>query len=342
MVIEPSADKRYLSKHDAACGLAYNGHIGHNHHLIVKDVRVESMCKMIALILSGLCFCSAANAQWSDWKSSISTRLSYEDNVNTAARNSDKKSDEALEARLNLGRSYTLLGSNSTNTRLGLQGHLSKSKQNNYDGLSWVGYGATAKLSHKLGLGPQVTRLEANVSAEYRDTDDTYREAWYYTGVTSLSRRFSQRLDTSLALKYHNRNGTDFGTFTPQISNNVYDQEYWEIGLTLRHRTFSRTRTRLSVNYLNGEFDSRCGAVSQEDFDQLALNPKVKALGYDDTFHDCRWLLDGDGYRVQAGADIALGGAHKLKLDWIYRDIQLDDDRNYSSGLYSVRYLYEF
>jgi len=300
------------------------------------------MRKIIVLIVSGFCFSSSVHAQWSAWNSSVSTRLSYEDNVNTAARNKDKQSDESIEARLNLGRSYTLLGPKQANTRLGWQAHLSKNKNNDYDGLSWMGYGATARLGHKLGLGPGVTRLEASLAAEYRNTDDSYREAWYYTAATSLSRRLSQRLDSSIAITYHNRNGTDFGTFTPQVSNNVYDQEYWEIGLTFRHRTWNRVRTRLSLNYLEGEFDSRCGAVSKDDFNQLANNPKIKALGYDDTFDECRWLLDGDGYQIQAGADIALSRAHKLKLDWTYRDIGLDDNRNYSSGRYSLRYLYEF
>lgn len=307
---------------------------------LAEPVHLMRFQLAIAVLLA--VFSSHSAAQWEPWSLRAGASVAHDDNMNIASRGSDKESDEFAEVSVALGRRYTFRESAGGGTRFSWQADLSKREHNDFDGLSHVGAGGGIRLDHKLGLGPRAIRINASASSHYRDTDDRYREAWYSRAGIGVSRRFTNRLDAGLSAGLRRQRGEEFATITPTISSEVYDQDRYELGAHVRYTLTPWLRPGLAIDYIDGEFDSRCGASTPEEFEQLAQLAEVKSLAIDDTFGGCRWLLDGDGYQVRLTADIRAARNHNLQLLWSYRDIELDNNASYETNVYRLSYRYRF
>ena len=283
-----------------------------------------------------------ATAEWMDWRGEIGLVLGDDDNVNIAARGRDKRHDEFLDARARVSRRYALPEAKHSGAFLRVGADIARSEYSEFDGLSgwrggvWIGY------QQKYGLGALAPRFTVRASAHYDKPDDQYREHWEYRLLAAGTIPLTPRVTATARGMAVQRSGRDWQSSNLQLSSSVFDQARIELGGELRVRVQASTRFYFRADYLDGEFDAFCGPGTSERLEQVAGIPGVKAVALDQVFGSCRWLLDGDGWRYQAGAEFAMSPTQAVELSWEESDIRIDTGQSYERAVVRLAWRYAF
>ncbi len=259
---------------------------------------------MLLCFLIVINFSASVRAEWVDKIIETSIGAEYNDNVNNIFIDSSQKEDYLLLPSVSLGRVYQL----DNFMRFSITGDLKGKFYKDIYRLNSGYLGTTLGLSRKLGLGPYKPWLKIYASGGYLTVNDRIRDSKLFeTGVT-LGKRFFERFDAELGYRFDYRDGEDGIAVSPDIPNNVFDQDGHTGFVRFNYLLLSDLLFSLGYAIREGDIDSTCNSsANPKALDNVCAISKDDA--YDSVFDQrpkCTYKMRALTHRIALGAVYAI------------------------------------
>jgi hypothetical protein len=252
----------------------------------------------------------SARAEWTDWVLDADLAARYESNVNRAAESSEEESDAAFRLNGQAGRFYQL----GERTRLLAAADVAGELYAEFDDLAAVEAGGQLALLHKLGVG-DAPWLRAFASGGYRGVRDAERSGPQFAVGLVAGKRITPRLDARLRYAFTRRYARDGHTVVAGAPDDVFDQQYHEVGLEGSFLVTDALLFGAGFTYRRGDFDSN---AQDSRFDVLARKD-VDAVARDDVFGGWVYRTEGNAYSPFVRLNYGLTDRWSLALGYRFQ-----------------------
>ena len=178
---------------------------------IIKDMMVRPVsCGFFSMVRDYVLFGSAAallsfamlfavtGTAHAEWFATAEIREVYDDNVNLAVANGDRKSDASLRPSVSFGHYAQLADS----TGLTVSAEVKHFNFARFSGLDNLESGLAASLKYKRGLGSYAPWIRVFGSAKYADFREDFRNGDSVRSGLSLGKRIYERVFTQIGYEY--------------------------------------------------------------------------------------------------------------------------------------------
>lgn len=258
-------------------------------------------------------------AEWVEWIADAKVGITYNDNVNQTFFKDEKESSTAGTPFFSIGR-YSQL---TDFTRLRITTDLEASVHKEFELLNYYSAGLMLTMKHKLGIGPNVPRLGAHVSATTENVRDNARDSSIYNIGLMVEKRFTPRLDVRIGYDYDIRNGKD-GELTmknimhdPVIDTDVFDQKKHTLSFIGNYLVINNVLMTAGYSYMRGDFISTCAL---DKFDRVWDEENVTATTSDNVFGGLIYLMKGTAHVLSLDASYGLGRHTSLNLGYQHQE----------------------
>jgi len=295
------------------------------------------LVKVLVLSLSFL-FLSlptkAENSQWVEWIIEGQAAYSHLDNLNYSAFSNDSENDAKLTVGVVLGRFYQISG----NSRMHIAVDASKEQYDEFNLWDETQLGASIGFRHKFGLGHYIPYLQMNASHRHNEIDS---DRWSHDLSNidiEVGKHISESFSIATGIGYSLMNGKSWQVVVPELSNEVFDQEYWQAFIVADYIITQDWLLSFNYNYRSGDFHSAC---TVENVAKVLATNKVKAITFDDVFGGCIYQTDGHHNSYSGGVSYALTDHSAFNFIAQYTDGSVAD-LNYHSSTMQFNYNYRF
>jgi hypothetical protein len=283
-----------------------------------------------------LCSPLPAQAEWTEWIAEGDARYASYDNINYSAYDSDRLSDRALVIAATGGRYHQLTGA----TRLRLTADVEAGKYDKYDKLDYTSLGATAAITHKLGLGTQAPWVRGQFSAAKLNVNSDMRDSTIYEAGIRTGKRFTPQFDGQAGLTYRSRDGKNGPVSNPAYATDVFDQQSVTLSLEGGYALTENAALTFGYSYRDGEFDSACTTANIAQA-QAAEGSNMKTLASEDAYNVpmCVYKLEGKTHIYALNLSFALGRTTSLRLGLERHDVQ-GEALGYENTIARIAFVY--
>jgi len=277
-------------------------------------------------------------AEWVEWIANPKVSIANNDNINQTFFRDEKRSDTAGTPFVSVGRYYQL----TDYTRLRLTTDFEAGVHKEFELLNYYSAGLMLTIWHKLGIGPNVPRLNTHASATTKNVRDNARDSSIYNIGLNVEKRFTPRLDVRIGYDYDVRDGKD-GEITTKntmfgVDTDVYDLKSQTLSFIGNYLVTNDVLITASYSYKRGDFISTC---ELDKFDIVWDAEDVLATTSDNVFGGLIYKLEGTANVLYLNASYALGRHTSLNLG--YQRIEGKGDKLvWKSSIVSASFMYSY
>jgi len=242
---------------------------------------------------------SADNSQWVEWIIEGQAAYSHADNLSYSAFSNDSEDDSKLTIDALLGRFYQISG----NSRMHITVDVGKAQYSKFDLLDETRLGASIGFRHKFGLGHYIPYIQMNASYHHNEMDSDRWSHDLSNIDVEIGKHISQSFSMATGIGYNIMNGQSWTVVVPELSNQVFDQEYWHAFILADYIITQDWLLSFSYSYRSGDFHSAC---TVENVAKVLATNKVKAITLDDVFGGCIYQTEGHHHLYSGSVSYAL------------------------------------
>ncbi|MEE9328193.1 MAG: hypothetical protein V3U71_12985 [Cocleimonas sp.] len=275
---------------------------------------------------------NSSHAEWVEYINNASVGITYSDNLNQSAFDSDEHTDRFITPSYTVGRYYQ--ANDLTRVRLDL--NLSANIHDEFDKLDSVNITGSTSVVHKLGVGFNKPWIRGKVSIGHKNAAVKIRDGTLRGLNLSAGKRITDRLSGQVGINYNKRTGGKGEVVVDTLSTRVFDIENKSISVNFDYLLSQRSQLSAALTHRNGEFD---GACTEENAGIVLDNEDVKAITFDDVFKGCVYQLEGSGNSLRLRYSYALGRHSSVNVAYEKRDMKVDV-LDYDTSLWNISYMY--
>jgi hypothetical protein len=263
----------------------------------------------------------------------LDAEYSHDTNVNRAALDGERRSDDAVSIEGYAARSFLL----SARSGIVIKGAVRATEFFRYRDLSNIG--ASGRAAYRFQPSPGFTspwiELAGRIEGfQYRDS--SIRDGYAASASASVGKYFTDRIRLEAGAGIDRRGG----------EGSVYDLSDWKVWTALDYKLTGKTTLYGSATRLDGEqvftlFNTAAWAP---------LYAYAKASAADPVFASAfggaaptAYRMDTQSNRYELGVNVALYSSHALDLGWSHFDSRADrGGGKYDGDIFRIGYLYRF
>ena len=287
----------------------------------------------VTVLAACAALCDAGAALADATRFGVDAEYGHDSNVNRAAVEGEKQSDDAVSVEAYAARGILL----SSRSGLVLKAAVHATEYIEFRDLSNLG--VTARASYRFQPSPGFTSPWIELAGQvdgFRYRDSVIRDGYAGSATASVGKYFTDRIRMEAGVGYDRRGGGDGG---------VYDLSNGKIWAALDYRLTTKTTLYGSATWMDGEqvfslFNTAAWAP---------LSPYAKAQAPDPVFSSAfggaptAYRVDARTDRYELGVNIALRGSDALDLGWSHFDSRASHGNGkYDGDAFRVSYLYRF
>jgi hypothetical protein len=284
-----------------------------------------------ALAMSALLGASQARAEWI---ADAEAAYVFDDNVSNAQLERDVRSDAAFLVRASGGYYFQL----SDRTGATLNATLVREEHVRYSGLSHTGFGPSASIRTKLGVGVDAPWVRLSASALRREFDDgDLRTGWLFAVAAAAGVRVQERVGLRAEARLERQLADRKEPLSERFSGAAFDLDSATLSLAADY-TVSRATT-VSVGY-----SYRSGDIVSSTLRNAAIFSASEAIARDPAFGP-----DVIAYRLNANSHVfdlrlshALGKRMSVNFGFGRALSYGDGGNNYYRSSVTTSLLYDF
>jgi len=276
----------------------------------------------------------AQDGEWVEWIADAQLSYNQIDNLNLSAFSDDQENDHQISFTALLGRIYQLNGT----SRFHILADLSKANFDDFNKMNNTELGLNLGFRHKFGLGFHKPYLQVNFG--YKDTEFSAK-SWdrnSYVAYIELGKHFSDKITASISYAYTQMDGKPWMTVLPEISSEVFDQNYWQSALIVDYLIYDDWLISANYRYRNGDLTSAC---TPDNVVKVLANNTVNAITTDDIFGGCVYQISGETHTLSTGLSYAISRHSGLNFSYEYLEGNAGT-LNYDSSNIQLSYNYSY
>jgi hypothetical protein len=295
----------------------------------------------LAILCSALAS-SVAPPSAADWIADGNLRGLFDDNVNRALTENDRKADFAFGAVASAGQFLPLNGS----TSLTLTGDFRSDVYTQYGGLNQYSLGGAAALKEKLGLGAYAPWVSLAGSAWHADYQSAIRDSWFYNAGITLGKRLSEKWDVRLEYSYLRRRAdrtpASFVYDDKQFSGAVFDLDNHNVKLSAAYAYDDKTALSASYAFRTGDAFSTNSQTDDSLTDAIAR--VATAVTPDSVFgaNQVVYKIPASTHSFVLGASRAIGGHSSVNLGYEHHWTAGAGGLTYHVNVVELSFLYSY
>jgi len=276
----------------------------------------------------------AQNGEWVEWIADAQLSYNQIDNINLSAFSNDQENDNKISLMASFGRFYQLNGT----SRLHIVATIAKARFDDFDSMNNTELGLSLGFRHKFGLGYYKPYLQVSLGYIDKEFSTSSWDRSSYDGYLEFGQHFTQKLSASISYSYTKIDGNPWMTVLPEISSEVFDQNYWNSDVVIDYLLHNDWLISASYGYRDGDLTSACtpGNVAK-----VLTKNTVNAITTDDVFGGCVYQISGKTHTFSTSLNYAISGHSGLSFSYEY----LKGDAgtlNYNSRNIQVSYNYRY
>jgi hypothetical protein len=283
-----------------------------------------------SLLVGAVLGASPARAEWI---ADAEAAYVFDDNVSRAQRESDIRSDAAFLLHASGGYYFQL----SDRTGATLSATLMREEHVRYSGLSHIGFGPSASIRTKLGVGPDAPWVRLSASALRREFDNDVRTGWLLSTAAAAGVRVTERVDVRAQLRLERQRADRSQALVAGISGAAFDLDSFSVSLGADYTARRETTVSLGYSY-------RSGDVVSSTRRNRAIFSVSEAIAPDPVFGAgiIAYRLDADSHIFDVRVSHALGERMSVNLGLARSLTYGDGGNNYYGSSVTASLLYNF
>jgi len=274
------------------------------------------------------------NSQWVEWIIDAEASYALTNNLNYSAFDNDEREDYKFNITGVFGRFYQL----NSQTRLHALVELNAQKYQDFDLLNSISTAADIGIRYKFGVGHNIPYLQLKMKYQSTSVESSRWDNDLLQTSIELGKHFSDSFSVAGNFEFNSKDGVPWTAIVPELSNQVFDQNYWRASIFADYIIEENWLVSLSYTRRDGDFASACTA---ENIEKVWLTEQVKAITSDDVFGGCIYRLDGTSNSYSSSLSFAVNNHSAIHLFYEINQGQAKTLRYQSTHLqlsYNYRY----
>jgi hypothetical protein len=268
-----------------------------------------------------------------EWIADAEAAFMFDDNVSRAQRESDIRSDGALLVRASGGQYVQL----SDRTGATLAATVQRQEHRRYSGLSHIGFGPSASLRTKLGVGADAPWVRLSASAMRREFDNDVRSGWLFAVAAAAGLRLGERVGVRAEVSLERQLADRKERLLARLPGDAFDLDGASLSVAADY-----TMTRETIVSLGYTF--RSGDVVSSTRRNAAIFSASEAIARDPAFGPdiIAYKLGADSHVFDLRLSHALGSSMSINVGLGRSLTYGDGGNNYYASSVSASLLYNF